>query len=122
MLCTFISNDETLAATFSSRNTVYIHSLETKKQILKFKSLSNISYVAISNNLQKIAVKNTSGVLALHDIKTGAELSRNQMFKTEGEQIFFQMMINMFLTLTGVDGLCFSTALMVPVFCWIIKK
>ena len=63
----FISNDETLLATFS-RNTVYIHSLETKKRILKFKSLSNIDYVAISTNQQKIAVKNTSGIIQAYNI------------------------------------------------------
>lgn len=84
----FISKDESVLATFS-RNTVYIHSLKTEKLINKFKSLSNISCAAISTDQQKIAVKNTSGIIALHDLKTGDELFRNSMFNTEGEQIFF---------------------------------
>ncbi len=84
----FLSIDEKLIATFS-RNSVYIYSLESKKRISKFKSLSNISCVAISNNLEKIAVKNTSGVLAVHSLKTGEEIYQNSMYKTEGEQIYF---------------------------------
>ena len=86
--CFFLSIDEKLIATFS-RNSVYIYSLESKKLISKFKSLSNISCVAISNNLEKIAVKNTSGALAVHSLKTGEEIYQNSMYKTEGEQIYF---------------------------------
>ena len=57
--------------------------------MLKFKSLSNISCVAISIDQQRMAVKNTSGIMALHDLRTGEELFRNPMFNTEGEQIYF---------------------------------
>ena len=84
----FITEDESLIATFS-RNSIFVYSLETKKQIQKFKSLSNISFVAISPDKNLIAVKNTSGTIALHYLETGEELFKNPMAKTEGEQFYF---------------------------------
>ena len=84
----FITEDESLIATFS-RNSIFVYSLETKKQIQKFKSLSNISFVAISPDKNLVAVKNTSGTIALHSLETGEELLKNPMTKTEGEQFYF---------------------------------
>ncbi len=86
--CVFINDDESLFASVS-RNTVYVHSIEARKTIFKTKSLSNLDCAAISPDKNLLAVKNTSGTLALYDMKSGEELCRDDMEKTEGEPMFF---------------------------------
>ena len=86
--CVFINDDESLFATVS-RNSVYVHSIETRKTIFKTKSLSNLDCAAVSPDKNLLAVKNTSGTLALYDMKSGEELCRDDMERTEGEPMFF---------------------------------
>ncbi|MBQ1662668.1 MAG: WD40 repeat domain-containing protein, partial [Treponema sp.] len=86
--CVFINDDESLFATVS-RNTVYVHSIETRKTIFKAKTLSNADCAAVSPDKNLLAVKNTSGTLALYDMKSGEELCRDDMERTEGEPMFF---------------------------------
>lgn len=84
----FINDEESLFATVS-RNSVYVYSFETKNTILKVKTLSNAVYAAISPDRNLLAVKNTSGTLALIDMVSGEEVCRDVMERTEGEPMFF---------------------------------
>lgn len=85
----FISDDEKLVATSNNRNGVYVYDLETARQVFKAKTISNVSYVAISPNKKYLAAKNTSGLLALFSMETGEEICRNKMAETEGYLMTF---------------------------------
>lgn len=85
----FITEDEKLLATSSSKNTVYIYDLETRKLQLQVNTVSNVSEKAISPDKKLLAAKNTSGTIALISMETGEELGRSGMEYSEGEAMAF---------------------------------
>lgn len=85
----FVTEDEKLLATSSSRNSVYVYNLETGKLVLTTKTVSNVSDKAISPDKKLLAAKNTSGEIAIISLETGEEAGRNTMEYREGEQMTF---------------------------------
>lgn len=85
----FITEDEKLLTTTSSRNTVYVYNLETKKLELQVKTISNVSDAVISPDKKLLAVKNTSGAIAIISMETGEELGKTIMEQCEGEPMTF---------------------------------
>lgn len=86
----FMAEDESLVALLS-RNTVYVYDLASKERILAAKTVSNASCAIVSPDKKYIAVKNTSGTLALISMKSGLELCRCPMEMCEGEMPFFTL-------------------------------
>lgn len=85
----YITEDEKLLVTFGKKNTIYIYNLENNKLLHTIKTLSNVSRAAISRDKQRLAVKNTSGSLAVISLENGGELCRSAMEYTEGEPMVF---------------------------------
>lgn len=85
----FINEDETLLCTHSSRNTVYVHDLTTKKLMSQHKTVSNVCDSAISPDKKLLSAKNTSGKIELFNLETGESLGFNGMACTEGEPMVF---------------------------------
>ena len=85
----FINDDETLLCTHSSRNTVYVHDLTTKKLMSQLKTVSNVCDSAISPDKKLLAAKNTSGKIELFNLETDVSLGFNDMAYTEGEPMVF---------------------------------
>ena len=79
-----VNKKETLLFTFRL-NTIYVYSIPEFQCIAKYKSLSNISFLAISDDDQKLAVLNTSGKIAVIDLSSGQELGTCSM---TGEESF----------------------------------
>lgn len=80
----FVSDDEEILLTTSSRNTVYVYNLKTGKLMNSFKTVCNVSYAAMSPDKTLIAAKNTIGVMALVLAADGTEIFRNKMKEREG--------------------------------------
>ena len=80
----FVSDDEEILLTTSSRNTVYVYNLKTGKLMNSFKTVSNVSHVAMSPDKRLIAAKNTIGHMALVLAADGTEIFRNKMKEREG--------------------------------------
>lgn len=55
----------------------------------RFNNLKNPSYVAVSSDERLIAYKNTSGHIAVHDLKTGELLVKSRCTSVEGNSLFF---------------------------------
>lgn len=85
----YINDDETLLCTHSSRNTVYVHDLTTRKLLSQHKTVSNVCDSAISPDKKLLAAKNTSGKIELFNLETGESLGFNGMAYTEGEPMVF---------------------------------
>ncbi|MDE6405809.1 MAG: hypothetical protein K2M20_09210 [Lachnospiraceae bacterium] len=84
----YMTADEKLLVTVS-KNTAYVYSLEDGKLQQSIKSLSNLSEAAVSGNKKLLAVKNTSGMIALLSMESGEEIGRCAMERKEGEKIVF---------------------------------
>ncbi len=84
----YITPDEKLLVTVS-RNTAYVYNLEDGKLQQSVKSLSNLSETAVSGDKKLLAVKNTSGMIALISLESGEEIGRCAMERREGETIVF---------------------------------
>lgn len=84
----YITADEKLLVTVS-RNTAYVYDLESGKLQQSVKSLSNLSETAISGDKKLLAVKNTSGMIALISLENGEEIGRCAMERREGNKIVF---------------------------------
>lgn len=87
--CRYITDDGTLAVSINMRNGIYVYDLQSKKQILQCKTVSHVSHVAVSKDKKLLAVKNTSGTIALISMDSGEELGRNVMQRTEGYDMTF---------------------------------
>lgn len=87
--CRYITDDGTLAVSINMRNGIYVYDLQSKKQILQCKTVSHVSRVAVSKDKKLIAVKNTSGTIALISMDSGEELGRNVMQRREGYDMTF---------------------------------
>ena len=85
----FVTEDEKLLVTSSSRNSVYVYDLETLKLRLQTKTVSNVSKNAISSDKKLLAAKNTQGHIAIISMETGEEILRCNMKWCEGEQMTF---------------------------------
>lgn len=85
----FITDDEKLLVTLSSRNTVYVYDLAVGKLQHQLRTVNNVSCTAVSKDKQCLAVKNTSGTIALFSLVTGEEICRNVMECREGEPMTF---------------------------------
>ncbi len=85
----FVTEDEKMIATIGESKIVRFYDMETKKMIQEVKGLENTSYSAISPDRKKIAVKNTSGTIAIISMETGEMLSINRMGNCEGYQMQF---------------------------------
>ncbi len=85
----YINDDETLLCTLSSRNTVYVHDLQTRKMISQHKTVSNVCDAAISPDRKLLAAKNTSGRIELIDLVSGESIGCRNMAYTEGEPMAF---------------------------------
>ncbi len=66
-----------------NRNAVYHYRFPELKLLNTFKSLSNISYLLLSEEERQIAVVNTSGTIAVHLAESGELLGKSRMEKTE---------------------------------------
>ncbi len=84
----YMTADEKLLVTVS-RNTAYIYNLEDGKLLQSVKSLSNLSETAVSGDKKLLAVKNTSGMIALISLESGEEIGRCAMERREGNAIVF---------------------------------
>lgn len=84
-----ISYDGTMIATFSSGKIVYVYTIPEFTCILKTKTINHVSDVAFSHDGKLLAIKNTSGTLAVVDIETGEILGKNSMEKQEGYETIF---------------------------------
>lgn len=80
--------DEKLLVTVS-RNTAYVYDLKDGKKQQAVKSLSNLSETAISGDKKLLAVKDTSGTIALISLERGEEIGRCAMERREGNAIVF---------------------------------
>lgn len=85
----FVTEDEKLLVTSSSRNSVYVYDLETFKLKMQTKTVSNVSKNAISPDKKLLAAKNTQGHIAIISMETGEEILRCNMKWREGEQMTF---------------------------------
>lgn len=85
----FLTEDEKMIATTSSRNTVYVYNVEDGKLLHSIKTLSNVIYTAISKDKTLLAVKNTSGTIAVISLETEEEVCRSTMESTEGYAMRF---------------------------------
>lgn len=84
----YITEDEKRFVSCSS-NTVYIYDLENGKLLQSVRTFRNISRVAVSHNKQLLAVKNTSGILAVFRLDSGEKICQSYMECREGEQMVF---------------------------------
>lgn len=84
----YITEDEKRLITVG-KNTVYVYNLEDGKLLQSVKTFNNISRAAISNNRQLLAVKNTSGTLAVFHLDSGEKICQSYMECCEGEQMLF---------------------------------
>lgn len=66
----FVTEDEKLLVTSSSRNSVYVYDLEMGKLKIHTKTISNVSKNAISPDNSLLATKNTRGQIALISMET----------------------------------------------------
>lgn len=85
----FVTEDDALLVTSSSRNSVYIYDLETLKLKMQIKTVSNVSKMAISSDKKLLAAKNTQGHIAIISMETGEEIFRTNMKQREGKQMTF---------------------------------
>lgn len=85
----YVTDDESLLVTESGKNTVYIYDLESRKLKSQIKTVSNVSYTAVSPDKRLIACKNTSGLLAIASVETGEEIVQNALEHKEGYQMHF---------------------------------
>lgn len=83
-----LNKDKSLAISFY-RNTVYVNSIKEYTCITTIKSLSNISYIALSHDETKLAVKNTSGTIEILEIPEGKSMGICKMKSCEGYQMYF---------------------------------
>ena len=85
----YVTDDEKHLVCSNTRNSVYVHDLNTFKTVFQAKTVSNVAYYAISPDGKTLAAKNTSGEIALINMETGEEILRNKMQKSEGYPLTF---------------------------------
>ena len=85
----YVTDDEKYLVCSNTRNSVYVHDLNTFKTVFQTKTVSNVAYYAISPDGKTLAAKNTSGEIALINMETGEEILRNKMQKSEGYPLTF---------------------------------
>ena len=85
----YVTDDEKHLVCSNTRNSVYVHDLNTFKTVFQTKTVSNVAYYAISPDGKTLAAKNTSGEIALINMETGEEILRNKMKKSEGYPLTF---------------------------------
>ena len=85
----YVTDDEKHLVCSNTRNSVYVHDLNTFKTVFQTKTVSNVAYYAISPDGKTLAAKNTSGEIALINMETGEEILRNKMQKSEGYPLTF---------------------------------
>ena len=85
----YVTDDEKYLVCSNTRNSVYVHDLNTFKTVFQAKTVSNVAYYAISPDGKTLVAKNTSGEIALINMETGEEILRNKMQKSEGYPLTF---------------------------------
>ena len=85
----YVTEDEKLLVNSNSRNGVYVYDTDTMKQVFQTKTVSYVAQKAISPDKKLLAAKNTSGQMALISMKTGEEICRCDMAKSEGYKFTF---------------------------------
>ena len=85
----YVTDDEKYLVCSNTKNSVYVHDLNTFKTVFQTKTVSNVAYYAISPDGKTLAAKNTSGEIALINMETGEEILRNKMQKSEGYPLTF---------------------------------
>lgn len=83
-----LNKDKTRMFSFS-RNTVYVNSIPDYKCIATYKSLSNISYIALSHDETMLAAKNTSGTIEILEYPSGVSKGICKMKSCEGYAMQF---------------------------------
>ena len=85
----YVTDDEKYLVCSNTRNSVYVHDLNTFETVFQTRTVSNVAYYAISPDGKTLAAKNTSGEIALINMETGEEILRNKMQKSEGYPFTF---------------------------------
>ena len=85
----FLTEDESMISTTSSRNTVYVYNADNGKLLHTVKTVSNVSETAVSGDGKLLAAKNTSGTISVICLETQEEICRSAMEGREGYAMLF---------------------------------